>query len=150
MRPTILVLATLLFAGCLGGGDDAPATNDSADENSNDTETDMTITPVALSIALVERPGIGIPPTTMALDPATLEVKEDQRVSLTITNGGQAPHNLVIEGMDVDTDTISPGDELVVEFVAQEKGEFIMYCAVGGDSPTGHRAQGMEGTFVVA
>lgn len=149
MRPTLLLLASLLLAGCFGGSEATPPVDDRADESTNDS-SDMTLAPVALAISLIERPGVGIPPSTMALDPNMLEAKVGDRVVLTITNNGQAPHNLVIEGLDVDTDTISTGESLDVEFVAQEKGEFVMYCAVGGDSPTGHRAQGMEGTFVVS
>lgn len=150
MRSLVLLLSVLVLAGCASNdapADDAPATTTPAPDAASEGAT---LAPVALAISLVERPAVGVPPTTMALDPAHLEAPAGARVVLTVTNDGQGPHNLVIDGLDVATDTLAPGDSVEVEFVAGEAGEYAMYCAVGGDGPMGHRAQGMAGTFVVA
>ena len=62
-----------------------------------------------------------------------------------LTNEGDAPHALEIEGDDVEeeTDTIDPGgsDELTVDLA---EGEYVLYCPVGD-----HRERGMEGRLVV-
>ena len=105
---------------------------------------------VEKSLSLVERPAVGVPPMTMGIDPARLELMEDQPVKLTVTNAGQASHSLTIEGLDVATDTIGPGESVIVEFVPQEKGTYKMLCPIGGSSPAGHEMQGMVGEVVVA
>lgn len=144
---TSALLLSLALAGC--------ATNDPGAPDANVTPTppspfDLDITPENVTLSFFEAPGVGVPPTTMGISPATLELMEDKPYLLVLTNDGQAPHNLVIEGLDVDTETFGPGETLEVELLPQERGEYVMYCAVGGDGPTGHRAQGMEGTVTVA
>lgn len=155
MRHVLPVLAIcLLLAGCFtpdGGrdaGDGADANASAAEGADADAMADLEPEPVAMSF--FERPAVGVPPTTMGITPASLDLQEDKPYLLQLTNDGQAPHDLVIEGLDVDTDTFGPGDTLEVEILPQEKGEYAYYCSVGGDGPAGHRAQGMEGVLTVA
>ncbi len=76
--------------------------------------------------------------------PARLTVDAGE-VTFVLTNDGNAPHALEIEGNGVEeeTDTIDPGDstELTVDL---EDGTYEMYCPVDG-----HRERGMEGTLTV-
>jgi uncharacterized cupredoxin-like copper-binding protein len=150
VRPLMVLAVALALSGCAQPAEEGPSPPASNASDDAPADVGTGITPVELAISLVERPAAGVPPSTMGLDPGRLEVREDQRVRLVVTNGGEVPHNLVIEGLDVATETLGAGESTEVEFVAQEKGEYVMYCAVGGDGPTGHRAQGMSGTFVVA
>ncbi|MBI4057763.1 hypothetical protein HY405_00355, partial [Candidatus Microgenomates bacterium] len=54
-------------------------------------------------------------------------------------NTGRLPHNLTIDELVVETDTIPAGKETTVEFAASKGGTFTAYCSVGN-----HRALGME------
>lgn len=81
-----------------------------------------------------------------ALEPKTVQLDAPGSYTFTVTNDGQTTHALEIEGNGVEeeTDTLGPGDsgEVTVELAA---GEYELYCPVDG-----HRANGMEGTLVVA
>lgn len=145
-----LVLALALTAGaagCVGSNDEAPV------DNSTDTNDTTTMPPVAqaAAVSLFDRsPGVGVPPTTMGIDPATLELTLGMPVNLTVTNDGDSAHDLVIEGLGVKTESIAPGESASVEFTPMEAGTYRMYCSVGGDGPIGHAAQGMRGEVVVS
>lgn len=147
--PVAPLLAALLLAGCAANdAEEAPPAANETDDDDADMGLDIEPEPVAIS--LFERPAVGVPPTTMGISPATLSWMEDKPYLLQITNDGQSPHDLVIEGLDADTDTIASGDTLDLEVIPQERGEYAYYCSVGGDGPSGHRAQGMQGTLTVA
>ena len=81
-----------------------------------------------------------------ALEPKTVQVDAPGTYTFKVTNNGQTQHALEIEGNGVEeeTDTLAPGDsgEVTVELAA---GEYELYCPIDG-----HRANGMEGTLVVA
>ncbi|MDP3881827.1 MAG: multicopper oxidase domain-containing protein [Nanoarchaeota archaeon] len=53
-------------------------------------------------------------------------------------------HDWVLEGYNVSTVKINPGNTASVGFVADKKGTFSYYCSVGK-----HRQNGMEGNFIV-
>ena len=78
-------------------------------------------------------------------DPGEIVVREGDRVRLVVGNnpdrlseglveypqGGQFPdHGLAITEFDVDTGNIGPHETVTVEFVADQAGEFTMYCSV--------------------
>lgn len=147
MRALILLSIALVLAGCANNADPS--------DDANATPTATPAMPgggaTAVSVSLVDRtPGVGIPPTTMGISPATLELVAGQLVNLTVTNDGAGPHDLVIEGLDVATESIPPGESVTVEFTPMEAGTYKMYCSIGGDAPTGHDAQGMHGEVVVS
>lgn len=148
MRLCIL-LALALLAGCATPADE-PTPAPTVDPTSEPGGTELVITPIEARVALVERPAVGVPPTTLAIEPARVEVKEDQRVKLVVSNEGNGPHNLVIEGLDVETETLEAGATTELEFVAQDRGTYRMYCSIGGSGPSGHDAQGMRGEFAVS
>lgn len=71
-------------------------------------------------------------------DPASLTVGAGD--SLEVSNDGANPHNITIEGTDVDED-VDPGQSTSVTIDA-EAGEYTMFCEF-------HRSGGMEGTVTV-
>jgi uncharacterized cupredoxin-like copper-binding protein len=115
----------LALAGCGGNGDDSAG-------GSTTTEA----TGQAVEVSLVD----------FALEPATVTLDAPGTYTFEVTNDGQAQHALEIDGNGVEeeTDTLGPGEsgEVTVELAA---GEYELYCPVDG-----HRANGMEGTLVVA
>lgn len=142
----LLLVAVALFAGCAA---DTPSTTTTPEGADGDTNT---LPPaVAAAVSLFDRtPGVGVPPTTMGIDPATLELSVGVPVDLTVTNDGASVHNLVIDGLDVATDDLDAGASATATFTPLEAGDYVMYCSIGGDGPLGHRAQGMVGTVTVA
>ena len=115
----------LALAGCGGDGNDS---------GGGTTTTAAAGTPVTRSLV------------DFALEPKTVQLDAPGTYTFMVTNNGQTSHALEIEGNGVEeeTDTLSPGDsgEVTVELTA---GEYELYCPI--DS---HRANGMEGTLVVA
>jgi plastocyanin len=126
VRYVLIPIAVLALAGCGGDGNDSGggATTSAAAAG----------TPVTMSLV------------DFALEPKTVQLDAPGTYTFMVTNNGQTSHALEIEGNGVEdeTDTLSPGDsgEVTVELAA---GEYELYCPI--DS---HRANGMEGTLVVA
>ena len=91
--------------------------------------------------------------TEWRIEPATITVQAGMPVRFNATNPGQRPHDLRIEGQGVMMEVIPgdgnipPGQMATFEFTFTTPGTYEMWCPVGNGS---HRAQGMEGTFVVA
>lgn len=142
------MLTLAIVPGCLNK-DDAPTTP----TGNSSTDTGMAnMSAEAISLSLVDGVGgiqPGVPPKTMGISPNALTLEVGMRYNLTVTNDGMSGHNLIIEGLDVATDTIAPGDSVSVEFLAGEAGDYPMYCSLGA-APLDHRTQGMDGTVTVA
>ena len=117
----VLVLSLLAVSGCGGDGDDG----------GGDAAVSETVTLSARDFAFE--------PEDVTLDAAGT-------YTFRVTNEGDAPHALEIEGGDVEeeTDIIQPGEsgELTIDLA---EGEYVLYCPVGD-----HRERGMEGRLVVA
>jgi len=77
-------------------------------------------------------------------DPKTINIKSGDKIRIVLNNIGTAPHNLMIEGLDIGTKTISNGNSDVLEFLAPSAGDYTFFCAVGN-----HRGSGMEGKLMV-
>lgn len=73
----------------------------------------------------------------------TLTVAEGDTVTINLTSS-DGFHDWVVDEFDAATDTISPGEETSVTFVADQAGTYEFYCSVGS-----HRARGMVGTLIV-
>ena len=117
----VSILAALLLAGC--GSDDG-------DDEGGDSSGGQTVEVVA---------------TEFAFDPADVSVDEAGETTFTVSNEGEFPHALEIEGngIEEETDELAPGESGSVT-VDLEPGEYELYCPVGD-----HRDRGMEGTLVV-
>ncbi len=126
MRYLLIPIAVLALAGCGGDGNDSGS--------GTTTSAAAAGTPVTMSLV------------DFALEPKAVQLDGAGTYTFKVTNDGQTTHALEIEGNGVEeeTDTLSPGDsgEVTVELAA---GEYEIYCPIDG-----HRAQGMEGTLVVA
>jgi plastocyanin len=123
VRFSALALAVLALAAC--GSDDGG--DSGATATAAGTET------------------IEISATDFAFDPPTIELEAAGEYTFRLTNDGQSPHALEIdgEGIEEETQTIGPGEtaELAIELA---EGEYEMYCPVGD-----HRDRGMEGVVRV-
>ena len=64
-------------------------------------------------------------------------------LSITLTNGGTMVHNLVFEDGPSSVD-VNPGETVTLEVGELEPGTYTIYCDIAG-----HRAAGMEASFVV-
>ena len=116
----VLVLAAPLLSGC-GSEDDGDEGGDSAGG------------------------GVELVATEFAFDPADVSIDEAGETTFTVSNEGEFPHALEIEGngIEEETEELGPGESgsLTVDL---EPGEYELYCPVGD-----HREQGMVGTLVV-
>ena len=87
---------------------------------------------------------ISVSGTEFSFNPASISVKTGERVKITFQNNGRAPHNLILEGLDITTKTVGGGQTDIVEFTAPSSGTYTFFCSVPG-----HRATGMEGNLRV-
>jgi len=80
-------------------------------------------------------------------DPANPKVAKAGKVKFELSNDGQFPHALEVEGPggEAETETIQPGESATLEADLSKPGSYTMYCPVGN-----HRDQGMEGKITVA
>lgn len=81
--------------------------------------------------------------TEMAFDPADIEVTVGEPVNLTVTNTGQAFHDLTIDELDLQID-VDSGQTATAGLEIDEPGEYDYYCSVPG-----HASAGMRGTLTV-
>ena len=126
----IAAIAVLAFAGC-GGDDEEPASSDS------------TSTPAAASGG-GDNLTIAADASALKFDKSELQAKAG-KVTITMDNPSDVPHNVVIDGgtNDKPGETVGKGAKSVAS-ADLEAGEYTYYCAVGN-----HRAEGMEGTLTV-
>lgn len=74
-----------------------------------------------------------------------LSVRPGDVVRITVINGEDIEHDLVIDELGVHSEHLSTeGAEDEVEFIAPAQGSFYYFCSVPG-----HRDRGMEGTLEV-
>ncbi len=120
--------------------DDDPPGNETDDdlpgnETSNETEVDVTFVMTGENFAFMMESETN----------PTITVNEGDlvRIEFSSTDGF---HDWVVDEFDAATTQVNPEDGTVtVEFVANTAGEYMYYCSVGS-----HRANGMEGTLIVA
>jgi plastocyanin len=136
-RILLLVLAvvalSLAVAAC-GGDDDDEADEPAAEETTEDTTGGGGGT----TLELAADPG-----GALAFDQTELTAPAGE-VTIHLTNDAQIPHNVEVEGNDVEevSDTVTGADTSLD--LTLEPGEYVFYCAVPG-----HREGGMEGTLTV-
>ena len=118
MLVATVVAAALVLAACGGGeGGDAGGGGTSTESEG------------ATSLSMVDN----------AFEPATLSVASGATVD--VSNDGQSPHNITVEGQGIDED-VEAGQSTSVTFDL-EPGDYTMFCEF-------HRSAGMEGTLTVS
>ena len=133
VRRTLVLLAVLIVValGLVACGDDEEEATTTASESTESSEASG-----GGSVAISE--------TEYALDPSEASAPAGA-VTFTVTNDGEIPHNLEVEGEGVEevTETIDGGasTELTVELQA---GTYELYCSIAD-----HQEQGMEGELTV-
>ncbi len=80
---------------------------------------------------------------TMRFEPATITVKANQPVKLTVQNTGQLRHDFKIKGMNEVSIAADGGKTVSGTFTLTKPGTYEFYC-----SEAGHEAAGMKGTIV--
>ena len=124
-----VVVALVLSAGALivaAGSSSPPASETPA---AADAESDA---PSQLSVELGE----------MFIEPENLEIAPGG--TLEVANVGAAAHDLAVEGTEVATPMLDPGESATLELVELEPGTYTVICTVAG-----HREAGMEATLVI-
>ena len=81
--------------------------------------------------------------SSFAFDPATITVNKGDTVKITFIDG-DGRHDLVVDGYNVSTKTLSEGGSDIIQFVSDKTGSFEYYCSVAN-----HRDLGMKGVLVV-
>jgi plastocyanin len=81
-----------------------------------------------------------------SFDPGTLQIDKPGTYTFQLTNDGSFGHALEVEGQGVEeeTDTVSPGSTGSVTITFSKTGSYEFYCPIDG-----HRQKGMEGTLTV-
>jgi len=133
---TLAVVALAFAVAACGGDDDDEAEEPPAEETTGETTGGGGGGGTTLELA-------ADPGGALAFDQTELTAPAGE-VTIHLTNDAQIPHNVEVEGNDVEevSDTVT-GAETSLELTL-EPGEYVFYCAVPG-----HREGGMEGTLTV-
>ncbi len=85
--------------------------------------------------------------TEFELDPANPRIPKAGVVQFDVTNAGEVPHALEVEGPkgEVETETIAPGRKATLKADLSKPGTYVWYCPVGD-----HEQEGMKGRIKVA
>jgi len=80
------------------------------------------------------------------LTPSSFKVSKPGKVTFEVTNAGNTGHALEVEGNGVEeeTETISPGSSAKLTVNLSKNGTYEVYCPIDG-----HRSLGMEAKLVV-
>jgi uncharacterized cupredoxin-like copper-binding protein len=134
---TLLATGLLAAAGC--GGDDEDSSSSSSGSGAGATQADTGSAPAESSGG-----GTKVSLTEFKITPKDGTAKAG-KATFDVSNDGQVPHALEIEGKGVEeeTDVLQGGDKATLE-VDLKPGEYEWYCPVGN-----HRQQGMEGKLTV-
>lgn len=135
-----LISILIVFGGyfLLRGGYQAPtpAPTAPASEEVTTPEKEVVAPPVVKKLT--------VSGTEYSFEPSSITVSVGERVKIIFRNEGRAPHNLIVEGLEVGTKTVGSGQTDILEFTAPTSGTYTTFCSVSG-----HRAAGMEGTLEV-
>ena len=76
--------------------------------------------------------------------PSTISLKKGESAKIALVNNGTTAHNLTIEGLNLATKTINPGESDDISFTPSAAGTYTFFCSV--DS---HRDLGLTGTLTI-
>ena len=146
---SIIALATLILTACSPASQ--PLTNENP-EQIDITVPDQTTTDPNQESNLADTSDMVDDATIKTFEieagsfyytPNEIRVNQGDVVRLVMTSVDMM-HDLVIDELDVNIPVTQNGNTNEVTFVANEVGQFEMYCSVGN-----HRAQGQVGTLIV-
>ncbi|HEX2129476.1 MAG TPA: cupredoxin domain-containing protein [Solirubrobacterales bacterium] len=136
------LVAAFALAAC--GDDDDDDTGAASETTSAETTTQADEPSGGSQGAAGGGETIAISETDYELDPAEVRAPAGE-ITFELTNDGQAPHNLEVEGNGVEevSETMDAGQR--TDFtVSLDPGTYTIYCAIDG-----HRQLGMEGELTV-
>lgn len=144
--PTVAIaLALLSLPAC---GEDREGSVE--ESGTGTTATGMSTTGTSTTPAKPSGPVVAkvkVRETEFELDPPNPRVPKAGVVEFDVTNAGQAPHALEVEGPsgEVETETIEPGRKATLRADLSKAGTYVWYCPVGD-----HEKRGMKGKITVA
>jgi plastocyanin len=130
----VLAAGALTAAGC--GGDDNSSSGDSSSGGTGTSSDSGGSAPLTVTAD---------PGGAISWDKSTLSAKAG-KVTLKLDNQSSTPHAIEVEGNGVEeeTETISPGSSAKLTVDLSKNGTYEVYCPIDG-----HRAMGMEAKLVV-
>jgi uncharacterized cupredoxin-like copper-binding protein len=145
LATTLIAAALLSLAAC--GGDDREGSVEESGTGTTATGTSTTgtsTTPAEPSGPVVAT--VKVRETEFELDPQNPRIAKAGVVQFDVTNAGQAPHALEVEGPkgEVETETIEPGRKATLRADLSKPGRYVWYCPVGD-----HESRGMKGRITV-
>lgn len=148
MNKTFVTIIILIIIGALGywlfAGDSEPTVDENETDETAEEETENVVEENEDEDEEEQVKEFNLTGENFAFSEDELVVNEGDLVRVTFSST-QGTHDFVIDEFDVETDTVDPKDgEVVIEFIADQAGEFEYYCSVGN-----HREQGMFGTLIV-
>lgn len=111
--------------------------NEQNNEEQNNNETDQNQTQTKAKEITV----IG---SEFKFEPNLITVNKGDEVKITFKNIGNAPHNLAIPELNIETKTIRKGETDIIEFTAPASKTYEFICSVPG-----HKERGMEGELEI-
>lgn len=110
-------------------------TNQQKNEEQNNNENSQTQT---------QTKEITVMGSEFKFEPNIITVNKGEKVKITFKNIGNAPHNLVIPELSIETKTIRKGETDTIEFTASVSKTYEFICSIPG-----HKEKGMEGDLDV-
>jgi uncharacterized cupredoxin-like copper-binding protein len=87
--------------------------------------------------------GLVVDLVDVAFDPRGFSIPANTPTVVTLVNKGDAVHNFTIDGLNIHSGDIQPGQSTTIAITAPA-GAYAFYCSIPG-----HRAAGMVGTLTV-
>lgn len=127
-----LLLGAAGLVACGGDDDDAGATAAATPTTAARAAASPTTAPPATAPTTAPaQGGTRVNIVDFGYGPDALTAKVGQPVSLTVVNGGQAPHTFTIAGV-VDTGTLATGQSRTISFMPTAAGELQFLCTIHG------------------
>jgi plastocyanin len=98
----------------------------------------------AKSVAAVGGSGSKVTLSEFKIDPAMVSVAEGG--SIAVTNAGSVEHNVAVQGTDLKTAMLQPGESAVLDVSSLKAGDYTLYCQVSGHEAAGMKAMLMVGS----
>ena len=98
----------------------------------------------AQSVAAVGGAGSKVTLSEFKIDPAMVTTAKGG--SIAVTNGGTVDHNLAVQGTNLKTAMLKPGESAVLDVSSLKVGDYTLFCQVSGHESAGMKAMLMIGS----